>query len=156
VLGPRELEEELRREGVSFRIVEVPRAATAREASESLGVPMERIAKTVVLVSEGGDVVLVVVRADRRVDQAKLARLLGFKRLRLATEEEVTSSTGYPPGGVPPVGHARRLPVYLDTELLGAGPVYAGGGDERHLLLINPEDIVRLAGAQVIDVPKKA
>uniref|UniRef100_A0A7C4FFR2 YbaK/EbsC family protein n=1 Tax=Thermofilum pendens TaxID=2269 RepID=A0A7C4FFR2_THEPE len=156
MLGPRELEEVLRREGASFSIVEVPRAATAREASESLGVPLDRVVKTVVLVSESRDVVLAVVRADRRVDQSRLARLLGFKKLRLATEEEVVSSTGYPPGGVPPVGHARRLPVYLDAELLGAGPVYAGGGDERHLLLINPEDIVRLAGAQVIDVPKKA
>jgi len=155
VLGPRELEEALRREGVSFSIVEVPRAATAREASESLGVPLERIVKTVVLVSEDKDVVLVVVRADRRVDQTRLARLLGFKKLRLAREEEVVSSTGYPPGGVPPVCHAKKLPVYLDAELLGTGPVYAGGGDERHLLLIHPEDVVRLAGAQVIDVPRK-
>lgn len=155
MLGPKELEETLRREGVSFSIVEVHRAATAREASESLGVPLERIAKTVVLVSENKDVILVVVRADRRVDQTRLARLLGFKKLRLATEEEVVSSTGYPPGGVPPVGHARRLPVYLDAELLGAGPIYAGGGDERHLLLIHPEDIIRLAGAQVVEVPRK-
>ncbi|MEM0093631.1 MAG: YbaK/EbsC family protein [Thermofilum sp.] len=144
----------LERAGIEYRLVEVPRASTSREAAENLGIELSRIAKTVVLVSEQGKALLVVVRGDRRVDQAKLARLLGCKKLRLATDSEVIEATGYPPGGVPPVGHLRKLPVYLDEELLG-GYYYVGGGDSQHLLFIKAEDILKLAEATVLNVPKK-
>lgn len=145
----------LDRAGVEYRLVEVPRASTSREAAESLGIDLSRIAKTVVLVSEQGDTVLVIVRGDRKVDQARLARLLGYRKLRLADENEVLEATGYPPGGVPPVGHRQELPVYVDEELLNSDYYYAGGGDAQHLLLIRAKDILRLTGGKALDVPKK-
>lgn len=140
---------------VEYQLVEVPRASTSREAAESLGIDLTRIAKTVVLVNERGEAVLVVVRGDRRIDQAGLARLIGCRKLRLASDQEVLEATGYPPGGVPPVGHKQKLPVYVDEELLGGGFYYAGGGDAQHLLLIRAEDILKLSGGTVLKVPKK-
>lgn len=120
-----------------------------------MGIKLSEIAKTVVLVSERGDTILVVVRGDRRVDQAKLARLLGYKKLRLASGSEVLETTGYPPGGVPPVGHLRKLPVYIDVELRG-GMYYVGGGDSQHLLLIRTDDIAKLTEGVFLDIPKKS
>ncbi|QOJ79084.1 YbaK/EbsC family protein [Infirmifilum lucidum] len=153
MLGPRDLEEFLKSRGIPYRLVEVPEAATSEMASKSLGVDKTRIAKTVVFVSDTGDVVLVVVRSDRRVDQAKLAKLLGYRKLRLARAEEVVEYTGYTPGGVPPIGHARELPVVLDSEVAG-GEYWCGGGDERHLLLLDFRNI-SAQGFKVVDVPKK-
>ncbi|PLJ77381.1 aminoacyl-tRNA deacylase [Infirmifilum sp. SLHALR2] len=153
MLGPSHLEEFLRSRGIPYRLVEVGAAATSDDASMSLGVEKSQIAKTVVFVSDGGETVLVVVRADRRVDQARLAKLLGYRRLRLARPEEVAESTGYPPGGVPPLGHLRELPVILDSEIAG-GEYWCGGGDERHLLLLDFRMITG-PGFKVMDVPKK-
>lgn len=154
MLGPAELEAFLRSRGLAYRLVEVGAAATSDEASRSLGVEKSRIAKTVVFVSDGGEPVLVVVRADRRVDQSKLAKALGYKKLRLARGEEVASLTGYPPGGVPPVGHAKELPVLVDAELVG-GEYWCGGGSERHLLLLDIGQVAKLPNVRVVDVPKK-
>jgi Cys-tRNA(Pro) deacylase len=152
VLGVRDLEEYLTSLGVFFRIVEVPEAATSSQASRSLGVGLERIAKTVVLKADSGETVLVVVRADKRIDQGRLAKLLGFKKLRLASFGEVVEETGYPPGGVPPVGHKKKLPVYVDRGLL-VGTYFVGGGDEKHLLEVSLEDLVNRGLAVAIDIP---
>lgn len=145
----------LEEKGVKAKIIYVGEAATSREASRTAGVSIDKIAKTVVFTSDTGDIVAVVLRADRRVHQKKLSKLLGYKKLRLATEEEVVKATGYPPGAVPPVAHRKKIPVYVDRELLELDRVYAGGGSTEHLLVISPQDIVKLSGAVIIDVPKK-
>ncbi|MHB9301801.1 YbaK/EbsC family protein [Thermofilum pendens] len=155
MLGAKDLESFLSSAGLRFEIVEVSRAATSLEASESLGVGLDRIAKTVVFKSDGGETVLVVVRADLKVDQSRLARLLGYRRLRLARREEVVEETGYEPGGVPPVGHRKRLKVYVDSRLLDAGEVYAGGGDERHLVRLDLRELVEKGFAAAVEVPVK-
>lgn len=140
--------------GLSYKLVEVPAAATSEDASKSLNIPKSQIAKTIVFVSESKDTILVVVRADRKVDQSKLARLLGFKKLRLAREEEVISSTGYPPGGVPPLGHLAELPVFVDAEI-ATGEYWCGGGDEKHLVFLDFRRLQGFKGVRIIEVPKK-
>lgn len=145
----------LEENGVKAEIIYVGEAATSREASRSAGVRIDKIAKTVIFTSDKGDVIAVVLRADRRVHQKRLSRLLGYKKLRLATKEEIIGATGYPPGAVPPIAHRRKIPVYVDRELLELDRVYAGGGSTGHLLAISPLDIVNLSGAVIIDVPKK-
>lgn len=149
------LERFIREKNIKAEVVYVGEARTSLEAARSLGVGLEEIAKTIIFSGGGGELVAVVVGARHRVVQGKLARILGFKRLRLARPEEIVEWTGYPPGGVPPVAHKRRIRVIVDRELLGRSFVYAGGGTPRHLLRISPRDIVALAGAEVTDVPKK-
>ncbi|MEZ0346352.1 MAG: YbaK/EbsC family protein [Infirmifilum sp.] len=129
-------------------------AATSEDASKSLRVDKSQIAKTIVFVADTGDVVLVVLRADRRVDQSGLAKLLGYKRLRLARDSEVVENTGYRPGGVPPLGHAKPLPVFIDREV-SEGAYYCGGGDDKHLLFLDFREIPSRLNVKVIDVPKK-
>ena len=152
--GVERLRRFLSRHGVDAEIISVDRAATSREASMSLGTDVSNIAKTVVMVSDSGDVVAVVIRADHRIRQKTLARMLGYRRLRLAKPEEVVESTGYAPGAVPPVGLKAGVRVIVDGELLSMEKVFAGGGSEKTLLKISPRDIVKLSGAIVMNVPK--
>ncbi|MGC8835566.1 MAG: aminoacyl-tRNA deacylase [Infirmifilum sp.] len=154
MLGPADLEAFLRRNGLRFQIVEVPAAATSEMASKSLGISKDKIAKSVLFVSEDNNVVLIVLRSDRRVDQSKLAKILGYKKLRLARDEEVLAYTGYPPGGVPPIGHLREIPVFLDVEV-STGEYWCGGGDDKHLLLLDFSEASKLKNVAVIEVPKK-
>lgn len=150
--GVSELESFLRERGVKYEIVDVGDAWSSRSAAAAVGVGLESVAKTVVFVGDG-DAVLVVVPGDCRVDQRSLARMLGYRRLRLARREEVVEATGYEPGSVPPVGHAGRCRVVVDRRILGRGWVYAGGGSPRHLLRIRGADIAALSGGEVLEVP---
>ncbi|MBO3809893.1 MAG: YbaK/EbsC family protein [Candidatus Brockarchaeota archaeon] len=152
-LSSKDLEAFLENRKVNYRIFFHGETYSAEKASRELGVSLDQVAKTVVFVNEKSEPLIVVVPGGRRVNQDRLAKTLGFKKLRLATGEEVLSHTGYEAGAVPPVGHLKQLPAVVDETLLSRGKVYAGGGAVNATLEISPVDIVRLLNAKVIKVP---
>ena len=72
------------------------------------------------LVLSGGRPLLVVMLAQHRMDERRLAALtLSARRaLRLATPAEVLALSGFAVGAVPPFGHAAALPTLLDAAVL--------------------------------------
>jgi L-threonine kinase len=143
-----------REQGIDARLIH-PGAdmPTVPLAAAALGVAPGQIVKSIVFEGKKGPgVALAIVPGDVKVDRAKVAAVLGLPTLKLAKPEVVLRSTGYEVGGVPPVGHAERLPTVVDSRVLQHATVYGGGGDERHMLSITPADIVRLTGAKVADV----
>jgi prolyl-tRNA editing enzyme YbaK/EbsC (Cys-tRNA(Pro) deacylase) len=77
---------------------------------------------------------------------------VGRKRVKLASPEEVRSISGYEVGAMPPFGHRQPLPTLLDCRVLDLPVVYAGGGDENAMLRLDPQEIVRISGAAVMDL----
>lgn len=152
-LSSKDLEAFLENRKVNYGIFFHGETYSAEKASRELGVSLDQVAKTVVFVNERSEPLIVVVPGGRRVNQDRLAKTLGFKKLRLATGEEVLSHTGYEAGAVPPVGHVKQLPAVVDETLLSRGKVYAGGGAVNATLEISPVDVVRLLNARVIKVP---
>ncbi|MDG6939333.1 MAG: YbaK/EbsC family protein [Nitrososphaerota archaeon] len=141
-MGPEDLKEFLGRNSIRAEVVEVEEGWT--------GGP---VVKSVLFMDESGGPVLVVLEVGRKVRQGEFARRIGRRRLRLATREEVLEATGYPAGGVPPVGCREGLEVYVDSKVLAMGKVYAGGGSERHMLLFDPALLAGSYPGRVVDVP---
>lgn len=139
--------------GLNLRIIEpgvpmptVPLAATAT------GVEPERIIKSVVFASTDGRLVLGIASGTARIDRARLAAVRGHAKLKLASPEAVLAATGYPAGGVAPIGHRTPIPVVVDRRVMELDRVFGGGGSERTLLEIGPACIVALTGASVADI----
>lgn len=152
--APAALRDFLRRQAVDASIEQVPGPApSARAAADLLGVPIRRIAKTMLLAGEGVWAAAVL-QGDRRLDWDRLARALGISHLRMARSHEVREQTGYPPGGVAPVAFLRQPRVVVDAALLHDPDctVIAGGGREDLVLRIRIDDIVRLNSACVAPV----
>ena len=83
-------------------------ARTSQEAADALGVAVGQIAKSVIFRRRADDVaVLVVTSGDRRVDEKKVAAVVGA--LRRADAAFVKARTGFSIGGVAPLAHARAL-----------------------------------------------
>lgn len=152
-LTSKDLEEFLVKTGVGHRILFHGETYSAKKASRELGIGLSDIAKTVVFMNEKKEPLIVVVPGDRKVNQDRLAKMLGFKRLRLATEEEVLNHTGYEAGAIPPVGHLKHMPAVVDETLLVKEKVYAGGGAVNATLEISPADIVKILNANIMKVP---
>jgi len=148
-----DLEAFLKKLGVEYRMVFHGETYSAEKVSRELGVGLEEIAKTLVFINEKGAPLLVIMPGDRRVNQDKLAKTLGFKKLRLATQEEVLNHTGYEAGAVPPVGHLKEIPAIIEESLLYKEKIHAGGGAINATLEISPKDIVRILNARVTSVP---
>lgn len=127
---------------------------TAPEAAEAIGTSVAQIAKSLVFVA-GGEPVLVIASGANRVSVEKLASLLESP-VRRADADLVLRATGFPIGGVPPVGHAHRLRVFLDADLLRYAEIWAAAGTPNAVFPIEPEELVRLTGGEVVDIRQDA
>ncbi|MCX7622685.1 MAG: YbaK/EbsC family protein [Thermomicrobium sp.] len=154
-LGPAELAAYVAARAARGRVLHLEQPTrTVSEAARALGVHPQRIVKSLLFHADDGQALLAIVRGDQRVDPERLARVAGKQRVELAPAVEVVAVTGYPAGATPPVGHRAPLPVFVDPAVLEESVVYGGGGDERSMLEIPTEDLVRLTGATVAPISR--
>ncbi len=124
--------------------------ATVAEAAAGHGVKPARIAKTLSL-RVGGQVVLLVVRGDARLDNRKAKAAFGGK-VSMLGGGEVEAITGHPVGGVCPFGLPTPIPIYCDVSLRAFDEVIPAAGSTRSALRIAPDRMAELTGATWVDV----
>ena len=124
---------------------------TAAEAAAAVGVGLDRIVKSLVFVVDGEAVVTLMSGANR-LDEAKLAAAAGGHGCRRADPALVLEATGFGIGGVPPFGHRRALPVFVDEDLLDLDEVWAAAGSTRANFPITPEHLVQASHGRVADL----
>jgi Ala-tRNA(Pro) deacylase len=142
------LEGWLREAGVAFEIVEHAPVHTSEEAARARGTRLEEGAKALVVRAEDRYLHLVL-PAHLKADNALLRALLGTRKLRFATPEELSALTGCAPGAVPPFGNLFGLPVLVDEELCRNERVAFNAGSNSVSVTMRREDLVRLSGATV-------
>ena len=126
-------------------------ARTAQEAADALGVVVGQIAKSVVFRRKSDEsAVLVVTSGDRRVDEKKVAALVG--PVGRADAEFVKAKTGFTIGGVSPVGHATPPVLLIDRELFRFDEIWAAAGHPNGVFRLSPAALTQLTGAPVEDV----
>jgi prolyl-tRNA editing enzyme YbaK/EbsC (Cys-tRNA(Pro) deacylase) len=122
---------------------------TSALAALALGCAIDQIAKSVVFL--GPSVAVVVLSGRRRVDLDKLGRALGGP-VRVGTPDEVSETTGYRIGGVPPFPHGPRVRVLVDHSIMEHETVWAAGGASNVVFSIKPADLLRLVGGRAHDL----
>lgn len=140
----------LTRAGIAFELhpyAHDPRAASyGLEAAEALGVPPERVLKTLMASLDGALVVGVVPVTDR-LDLKALARALGGSRATMAEVAAAERATGYVAGGISPVGQKRTHRTVLDESALSFDTVFVSGGRRGLDLELAPADLVAVTSA---------
>ncbi len=96
--------------------VATPGVSTIDAVAAFLGVPATRLIKTLIVTAPDKSAVVVLVRGDRELNEAKLAKLLGGPSL-LADAAVVQSVTGAPVGFAGPVGLPAGVRVLADREV---------------------------------------
>jgi len=128
-------------------------ARTAQEAADALGIAVGQIAKSVVFRRTADEAaVLVVTSGDKRVDERKVAALVGA--VGRADADFVKARTGFSIGGVAPVGHLEPPVLLIDRELFRFGEIWAAAGHPNGVFRLSPDELAQLTGAQVHDVVK--
>ena len=123
------------------------------EASAALGVPPERLFKT--LVAEVDDQLTVaVVPVAGSLDLKALASAAGGKKARMADPAAAERATGYVTGGISPLGQRRRLPVVVDASVAGFATVFCSAGRRGLQIELAPADLIRAAGATVAPIAR--
>jgi prolyl-tRNA synthetase len=91
-------------------------------------VPAHQQIKTLVYLVEG-KMVLLLLRGDDQLNEAKLAGALGAAQFRAANAEEIFAELGAHPGSLGAVG-VKELPVYADEILRGASGMTTGANED--------------------------
>ncbi len=105
-------------------------------------VPANRQIKTLVYVADS-KTVIILIRGDDQLNEAKLAGVIGTTIFRAATADEIFAALGAHPGSLGAVG-AKNISVYADTRLSGANEMTTGANEDGfHLRNVSIErDIV--------------
>jgi prolyl-tRNA editing enzyme YbaK/EbsC (Cys-tRNA(Pro) deacylase) len=133
------------------RVIELPASTrTAAEAAAAIGCTVAQIAKSLIFRgAQSGEPVLVIVSGVNRVNEARLAEILG-EPIAKADADFVRAQTGFVIGGVPPVGHTRPLRTFIDEDLRQYQEIWAAAGTPHAVFRLTPADLERLTGGEVI------
>jgi prolyl-tRNA editing enzyme YbaK/EbsC (Cys-tRNA(Pro) deacylase) len=151
----RRVQEVLDALGTRLRVVEhAASTRTADEAAAAVGCAVAAIAKSMIFQGrESGRPVMVIASGANRVDERKVAALLGEKIGR-ADADYVRAKTGFAIGGVPPVGHAEPPTVLIDADLAALEAIWAAAGTPNAVFRLTPGELVAITGGRVADVKK--
>ncbi|SBT51304.1 Cys-tRNA(Pro) deacylase [Micromonospora narathiwatensis] len=112
----------------------------------ALGVPPERVFKSLVTEVDGG-LTVAVVPVTGELDLKALAAAIGGKRATMADRTVAERVTGYVRGGISPLGQRKRLPTVVDASALDHPTVYVSAGRRGLQLQLAPADLVALTDA---------
>lgn len=147
------VQDELTRLGLASEVVELEATTrSAADAAKAVGCELGQIAKSLVFRSgRTGEPILAITSGAHRVDEAAFgARISDI--IERADPDFVRAATGFAIGGVPPVGHASPVRIYLDEELLRYTTIWAAGGTPRALFAVDPALLQKASGATVVRV----
>jgi Cys-tRNA(Pro) deacylase len=131
--------------------------ATAAEAAAAVGCELGQIVKTLVFVADGRPTVALVA-GDRQVDTGRLAGIVGVgrKKLKMGAADEVRELTGFPIGGVSPVGRSFPADVVVDESLQRFEVIWAAAGASNAVFEARTHDLVDAVKGQWAVIAREA
>ena len=124
---------------------------TSQQAADALGIAVGQVAKSVIFRRKNDDAaVLVVASGDKRVDEKKVAALVG--PIARADAGFVKARTGFSIGGVAPIALASEAVTLIDRELFRFEEIWAAAGHPNGVFRMSPRQLELLTGAPVAEV----
>jgi len=139
--------------GVSCRVVEMPQSTrSAEDAAGAVGCQVGQIVKSLIFQGKQSHQALMVATSGaNRVNEKKIAVLIS-EPLSKADADFVRQKTGFAIGGVPPVGHAQPIRIFIDEDLMQYDEIWAAAGTPRAVFKLTPDELQRITNGTVIAV----
>lgn len=112
---------------------------SAESVAAKIGMPPERVLKTLCVVADDRSVLLAVIPGDRELDLKALARVAQKRAVQPVAVKDLPALTGYVRGGVTALACKKPYPVFLDESALGHASVTVSAGQRGLQILIAPE-----------------
>ena len=133
--------------GIEYRLMHHAPTLTSLEAAQIRGVDASVGAKSLVVKSKDG-MALFVVPGDALLDWSAV-KAAGFRKPRLADDDELLAATGLTKGSVPPFGNLFGLPVFLDEHVVEVPLVQFNAASLTDSVELAGVELVRATGATV-------
>jgi len=149
----KKVQEVLKVLGLELQVVELQETTrTSADAARAVGCEVGQIAKSLVFRGQKTQrPILVIASGSNRVNEKRVGELIS-EPLGKADADFVRQKTGFVIGGVPPVGHAEKLEVFIDEDLLRYSEIWAAAGTPNAVFRLTPSDLVRMTEGRVIGI----
>jgi prolyl-tRNA editing enzyme YbaK/EbsC (Cys-tRNA(Pro) deacylase) len=149
----KKVQEVLKVLGLELQVVELQETTrTSADAARAIGCEVGQIAKSLVFRGQRTQrPILVIASGSNRVNEKRVGELIS-EPLGKADADFVRQKTGFVIGGVPPVGHAEKLEVFIDEDLLRYSEIWAAAGTPNAVFRLTPSDLVRMTEGRVIGI----
>ena len=128
----------------------------AQEVAAALDMPAGQVFKTLVVPRPKlGKPMLVMIPADRQLDLKKLAKAVGEKKLKMATQREAERLTGLQVGGISALALLNRgFASYLDESALVYDEIVISAGQRGLQIKLAVPDLVKMSRARMVDASR--
>jgi Cys-tRNA(Pro) deacylase len=124
---------------------------TAADAATAIGVTVGQIVKSLVF-GVDNEIVMALVSGSNQLDEKKLALAAGGAKCARVDADAVREATGYPIGGVPPLGLATQLRIFIDPDLMQYDEVWAAAGTWNDVFAVSPRELATATAGVVVDL----
>ncbi|MGK0551842.1 Cys-tRNA(Pro) deacylase [Enterococcus faecalis] len=128
----------------------------AEAVAASLGIPADKIFKTLVIVGNKTGPLVAVIPGNKELDLKKVAKASGNKKVEMLPLKDLEATTGYIRGGCSPVGMKKLLPTYLAEEAKAFSTIIVSAGKRGMQIEIDPEAILFLTKGHLATLTAKA
>ena len=136
--------------GYELREYEVdPNDLAAETVAAKIGLPAERVFKTLVARGDRNGICMAIIPGDQEVNLKALAAAAGERKIQLVPVKELQGLTGYIRGGVTALAAKRDFPVYVDETIELFDVVSISAGVRGLQILIAPADYLRATKGQI-------
>ena len=126
-------------------------ARTASEASSSLGCEIGAIVKSLLFKTENS-FTLFLVAGDKKASLNKIKKKLNIKDASMASADDVKNYTGFTIGGVSPIGHLKKVDIFIDSSLERFSSLFAAAGHPNCVFEINFIDLQKITNGSIKEI----
>ena len=123
-------------------------ARTALEAASALNCEVGAIVKSLLFKTEN-TYTLCLIAGDKKASLNKIKKNLNIKDASMASADEVKNITGFTIGGVSPIGHLKKINIYIDNSLERFDDLYAAAGHPNCVFKINFSELQRITNGSI-------
>ncbi len=120
--------------------------------ADQLGLPRERVYKTLVTVGNSRNYFVFVIPAAEELDLKAAARSVGEKNVEMIPVRDINAVTGYIRGGCTAVGMKKQYVTRIDSRAKTLERMIVSGGRIGSQLELAPADLARAAKAEFADI----
>ena len=122
------------------------------EAAEKLGIPENRVFKTLVVRLDSNELAVGVIPVSSMLSMKLMAKAAGAKKAKMAEQADVERSTGYLLGGVSPLGQKKRLRTFVDSSASPHSTIYVSAGRRGLEIELSPADLLQLVDGVLAEI----
>ena len=126
-------------------------ARTALEAASSLGCEVGAIVKSLLFKTENS-FILCLVAGDKKASLNKIKKTLNIKDVSMAAAEDVKTITGYSIGGVSPIGHLKKIDIFIDNSLERFTSLFAAAGHPNCVFKIDFKNLQKITDGSIKEI----